>query len=1112
MNNSNNKTSVLVSSQVPQFVRDDHETFVTFLEEYYKFLEQDGQLGYITKNFLSYLDIDNITEDIRRDALKGESYQLNEYDDYHIFLEKLYENFIKLIPQKVIADKTLILKHAKDFYRARGSEKSVRFLLRILFGKEVEFYYPKVDILRASDGKWYIERSIRVSDVSVNNVANQSAITNFVSKTITGNVTNTTAIVEYVDNYYDNGHLISELKISNYDRSFTNGEKVFTYYSENGETKFLSATLYSGFIASVSIRDGGIGYLPGSIIPVEGGGGSDAQIVISRVTEGSILSIGASYPGAGFVANDNIIFIAGGGSGASAKVATVDLSEKYHPNSYNIVASQILLEANTPIGNSVYSNLVPAIIDPANNWIANSMYYWSYSNCGPVISVTLLTSGNNYISTPTLDIQSNTIIRSMGILGRMEIIDGGLNYSVGDKIEFGNKTYSLGTGALANVTAVLANGKITEVKFEALPGYLPGGEGYRQDILPTANVVSNTGNGANIIVTALIGDGEKIESSKSTFGSILEVVIRSGGTGYTSVPTLNLANMAFGTGGNVVATIVSGIYTYPGRYLNDDGQLSSYNFLEDRDYYQNYSYVVKIDEPISKYRKSLKELTHPAGMKLFGQYDFVSNNELNVVVNTSSNLSNSKMLLSTYYVDTSDVTKSGSYNVKTLNAVYYPNIKSSSFNVVPSRAGSYNSRNSRISINLAQHGYRLGDFVYVNFDTNYANIVNGLYTVAVVSNSNYFGVNINNGNTSFISLPPNTSNLTISSGPGNTVSYINLSSWIANSNVGLTTGDSLNVEGNLVTIVASSANSNTIAVFPAVSGNIVNNTVIITKAPFAANGNVIVYNPAITISDTFRFQPTNANVYLKFNTNDTTYANGFYNVTFSNASSFKVLHRDIVNVSTMNGIVNVYSKTLIVTANNHELVEGETVYLTFTSGDLGNTTNAYYNVSSITTNTFIVYSSNTVMTNGDVSIKTANISIIIANHELTTNDVVYMWFTSDTANSTNISNGFYEVYVKDINTLYLTTSTSSNSNGSVTFYRNYMNVNINRVNHGFNINDNVRFMLETGNVSNIANGIYKVTNVANTNTYNIIHKNITISGDLSNLLPNNSGYVYISKA
>ena len=61
---ANNITSALINTQVPEFVRNEHQTFVQFLEYYYKQLEQEGQTLYIAKNFNRYLDVDVITEHI----------------------------------------------------------------------------------------------------------------------------------------------------------------------------------------------------------------------------------------------------------------------------------------------------------------------------------------------------------------------------------------------------------------------------------------------------------------------------------------------------------------------------------------------------------------------------------------------------------------------------------------------------------------------------------------------------------------------------------------------------------------------------------------------------------------------------------------------------------------------------------------------------------------------------------------------------------------------------------------------------------------------------------------------------------------------------------------
>ncbi len=204
---SNNKISNLISSQVPFFVRDDHTTFVRFLEAYYEFLEQEDQVVNSIKQVNTYYDVDLTIDD---------------------FSAYLYKTFLKLIPEDVIVDKDLILKNIKDFYRARGTEKAARFFMRALFGEEIDFYYPKKDILKASDGKWYIQKSLRVNDTMVESVADDSltALEHFIGIQIRGSSSNTTALVERVDRFYEQGTLIDELVISNIDGTFENGETV----------------------------------------------------------------------------------------------------------------------------------------------------------------------------------------------------------------------------------------------------------------------------------------------------------------------------------------------------------------------------------------------------------------------------------------------------------------------------------------------------------------------------------------------------------------------------------------------------------------------------------------------------------------------------------------------------------------------------------------------------------------------------------------------------------------------------------------------------------------------------------------------------------------------
>ena len=64
MSLNNIKTSLLVPSQLPEFIRDnpDYDKFVTFLQAYYEWMEEQGGVLDSTKNLLSYSDIDSTTD------------------------------------------------------------------------------------------------------------------------------------------------------------------------------------------------------------------------------------------------------------------------------------------------------------------------------------------------------------------------------------------------------------------------------------------------------------------------------------------------------------------------------------------------------------------------------------------------------------------------------------------------------------------------------------------------------------------------------------------------------------------------------------------------------------------------------------------------------------------------------------------------------------------------------------------------------------------------------------------------------------------------------------------------------------------------------------------
>ena len=186
---------------------------------------------------------------------------------------------------------------------------------------------------------------------------------------------------------------------------------------------------------------------------------------------------------------------------------------------------------------------------------------------------------------------------------------------------------------------------------------------------------------------------------------------------------------------NAVPTVVTGAYSYPGRYINDDGHISAYNFLEDRDYYQNFSYVVKVDETINKYRKTIKDLIHPVGMKMFGEYLTVDDQNTYVNANVSVDFSEATFVDSYYQVQ-DYIT--GTLSPTKISANLNPEIINANYTVDnANQSGSFIATGNNYVVYSPSHGFAKDDYVYFSIYQGAAsNLVNGTYLVTY-ANANY---------------------------------------------------------------------------------------------------------------------------------------------------------------------------------------------------------------------------------------------------------------------------------------------------------------------------------------------------------------------------------------
>jgi len=144
----------------------------------------------------------------------------------------------------------------------------------------------------------------------------------------------------------------------------------------------------------------------------------------------------------------------------------------------------------------------------------------------------------------------------------------------------------------------------------------------------TNNAGTNYEVGDKVIFETVSGDnGQNAEASISEIGSsgeIKKIRIDNFGFNYNSNPNITKVESVFGTGGVTgITTTIGPLCEYPGYYSSNDGLISTNKRVQDNKFYQNFSYVIRTEATIDKYRDALLKIAHPAGFGFFGQVRFI---------------------------------------------------------------------------------------------------------------------------------------------------------------------------------------------------------------------------------------------------------------------------------------------------------------------------------------------------------------------------------------------------------------------------------------------------------------------------------------------------------
>jgi hypothetical protein len=455
------KISTLVEQQFPQFARDDGPNFVAFVKAYYEWTEQANNVIEVSKNLREYQDIDTT------------------YDKY---LEYFHREVLGSIPRATLTDRKKLAKHIKDMYRARGSELSYRLLFRLLYNEEIEFYYPGEDILRASDGRWVKENTIRLG------VPRVGLVTQFANENITGLTSGATAKVDRIVGGISGGAIVDELYLLNIVGTFQDNERV-ALVSNND----VYATIFAGAgpLQSIQITQSGAFHQKDDIVTLTSASGTGAIGGVTATNDTSSVQWSLDDGGSGYTANATITITDNGGFGTSFAITGISNTEVIALNTDTIEPFQnvVLNTGPTFVSAGANTSSVSANLATANSSsVLSSVLSFANNTVGTISSITTTNYGYGYATLPTaLVIQQNILNANIpdgsggikganarisadhapGAITSVNVSTFGTNYSKFDEVTVTNSTRSGTQDAKGNpVTSGIINypGKYTDTK------------------------------------------------------------------------------------------------------------------------------------------------------------------------------------------------------------------------------------------------------------------------------------------------------------------------------------------------------------------------------------------------------------------------------------------------------------------------------------------------------------------------------------------------------------------------------------------------------------------------------------------------------------------------
>lgn len=433
MRDFENLTSLFIQTQFPKLYLEEGPVLVSFLTDYYEWMENSGNFISEGRKLLTYRDIDLTIDQ---------------------YIKNFKRKYLVSLPDTLITNKRQFIKFILDFYRAKGTPQGLEIFFKSIYNSFAEVYIPGTDIIKPSDSKWKVNNYVEVDRVQ--------GLSSLIGKKIVNSSGTASAIAENYIVTNTDAKIVIILYLSNVQGSFIYGERI----GLEGTVDFSLLPTIIGSLSFISIDATGRGsnYAVGDILRVYSASGKEAKAVVTSISgesEGRV-NFRIVNGGSGYTVENSVVNVAGGGgSGATFTVGSIS------GTTTTIIFTDIISTYTGTFINAASYNFPKLPSANLTSVISTALSSNSYTY-GTISGLLSINSGNNYTSDPTVTVR-DSVIAPLGLVD-----------------PFGNL---LGNNAIiSGTTEINLVGSVTSVKIiDSGYGFVDGEQVTMSGLLPVNN-------------------------------------------------------------------------------------------------------------------------------------------------------------------------------------------------------------------------------------------------------------------------------------------------------------------------------------------------------------------------------------------------------------------------------------------------------------------------------------------------------------------------------------------------------------------------------------------------------------------------------------------------